>query len=223
MTAPLGRSATTFRTYAANASDYFTRHRDRKWNRKILRRFADCLPGPGPILDLGCGPGFDGSELRNWDYHVVGLDRTREALHLAGQHNPGMYVCADMRALPLRGRFAGGWACASLLHLEPEEMSDVLQRLSCLLLPEGVLYLSVKEGDGAEWDFTYGRDHPRWFTFWSSDGLDTALLQAGFEIRERDASIGSKTTWLRRMAVLTRCSAESTARSQAARSDPRDA
>lgn len=59
--------------------------------------------------------------------------------------------------------------------------------------------------------------------FWSSDGLDTALLQASFEIRERDTSIGSKTTWLRHMAVLTRCSAESTARSQAARSDPRDA
>ena len=223
MTDPLGRSATTLRTYAASASDYFARHRDRRWNREILRRFADHLPGPGPILDLGCGPGFDSCELRAWDYHVVGLDRTREALRLAGRHNPGMYVCADMRALPLRGRFAGVWACASLLHLEREEMYGVLQSLAGRLIPEGVLYLSLKEGDGGGWDFTYGRDHPRWFTYWSGDGLDTALLQAGFEIRERDASIGSKTTWLRRMAVLTRCSAESTVRSRPVGADPRGA
>lgn len=52
------RSATTFRTYAANAFDYLNRHRDRSRMAPILRNFASKLP-PGSVLDLGCGPGFE--------------------------------------------------------------------------------------------------------------------------------------------------------------------
>ncbi len=59
------RSATTFRTYAANAFDYLNRHRDRSRMAPILRNFASKLP-PGSVLDLGCGPGFDGDQLRQW-------------------------------------------------------------------------------------------------------------------------------------------------------------
>lgn len=195
------RSSTTFRTYAENAPDYLVRHRDRSRIEPYLRHFTGLLPA-GPVLDLGCGPGFDGDLLRKWGHQVIGLDRTKQALHLGVEHCPGPYVCADMRALPFRGRlFSGVWALASLLHLSCQEMSAVLQHLSHILLPEGVLHMSVQEGSGGGWDYTYGQNHPRWFTFWSADALDAVVTDAGFEVTERSSSGGPMTTWLRRLAV----------------------
>ena len=195
------RSAATFRAYAANADDYLQRHRDRSHIRPLLRSFADRLP-EGPVLDLGCGPGFDAHQLRRWGHRAVGLDRTEPALRLARTHFPGPYVCADIRGLPFRKQFAGVWACASLLHLSRPEMSAVLSQICAGLVPGGVLHLSVKEGVGGDWDTTYGKANPRWFTFWSEEELDEMLVRAGFDIRERSRSGGTRTTWLRRLAAV---------------------
>ena len=195
------RSATTFRTYAANAFDYLNRHRDRSRMAPILRNFASKLP-PGSVLDLGCGPGFDGDQLRKWGHLVVGLDRTKHALRLAGENYPGPYACADIRALPIRGSLAGVWASASLLHLEPAELAHALRSVRQRLVPHGVLWLSMKEGHGSGWDFTYGKQHPRWFTYWSPQELDRALTDAGFEISESNSSAGARNTWLHRLAVV---------------------
>lgn len=128
------RLSATPDTYAANASTYLARHRDRSRIEPTLRLFSERVP-PGIVLDLGCGPGFDGHQLRKWGHRVIGMDYTRPALHLAAEHCPGTYLCADMRALPLQGEIAGIWACASLLHLEPEEARGVLRVLRGLLMP----------------------------------------------------------------------------------------
>jgi hypothetical protein len=46
------------------------------------------------------------------------------------------------------GDFDGIWACSSLLHVQQTEIDDVIARLSTALRPQGILYLSFKEGKG---------------------------------------------------------------------------
>lgn len=46
------------------------------------------------------------------------------------------------------GEFDGIWACASLLQVPQDELPDVLGRFARALRPEGVCYLSFREGTG---------------------------------------------------------------------------
>jgi SAM-dependent methyltransferase len=66
-------------------------------------------------------------------------------------------------------QFDGIWACASLLHVPPVELPDVMQRLHRALKPGGVLYASFKYGRGE-------RDHHgRRFTDMDERGLAELL------------------------------------------------
>ena len=48
----------------------------------------------------------------------------------------------------MQNEFDGVWAYASLLHVPRKEIDDVLERIILALRPEGICYLSSKEGDG---------------------------------------------------------------------------
>lgn len=190
----------TVRTYEGHAEAFLARTRDRGRMQARLDAFVARLPAPGPVLDLGCGPGADSDQLRRRGCRVIGLDLTAQMLRLARRAHPGPWVRADMRALPFAPEvaFAGIWASASLLHLDRCDLPGVLAALAARLVPAGVLELSVKEGDGEGWDDRYGRDDPRWFTYWRAADLDAALAAAGLAILDGEGAVHGETAWLRR-------------------------
>jgi hypothetical protein len=50
-----------------------------------------------------------------------------------------------------------------------------------VLAPSGLFHISVKSGNGAEWESErYGE--PRWFQYWSAADLDALLATAGFTV-----------------------------------------
>jgi hypothetical protein len=53
-----------------------------------------------------------------------------------------------LQEIEYQNEFDGVWACASLLHVPRKEIDDVLERIILALRPEGICYLSFKEGDG---------------------------------------------------------------------------
>jgi SAM-dependent methyltransferase len=156
------------------------------------------------VVDLGAGPCHLSAELRELGLHVISLDRSREMLMLAREQFPGPRVQADLRHLPLRPRsIAGVWASASLLHLEREALQPALDGIAGVLVPAGILYLSMKQGDGARWEASsYGEEAPRWFTYWSAQDIDHALDAAGFELLEAATDPGIRESWLVRIARL---------------------
>lgn len=195
----------TIRTYEGHAEQFLERTGDRRRLRARLDAFAARLPAPGPVLDLGCGPGADADELRRRGCRVLGVDLTLQMVRLARRAHPGPYARADMRALPFGrdARFAGIWASACLLHLDRCDVPGVLAALAAHLAPRGIVELSVKEGDGEAWDSRYGVDNPRWFTYWRAEALDAALDAAGFTTLEAERSERPPVTWLRRCATVT--------------------
>ena len=67
--------------------------------------------------------------------------------------------------------YDGIWACASLLHVRPEDLPAVLGNAARALKAGGVLYCSFKHGTH------FGHRDGRWFTYMDEDALRMLLAQ----------------------------------------------
>jgi SAM-dependent methyltransferase len=216
-TAPGGRdiSQATIATYDQIAAIYYEKWRDRSAIHRHLTRFVDMIRvyglGALPVLDIGCGPGFDAAFFRQSGLRAVGLDLSPAMMRAGRPEFGGDYVQADMRHLPLASGVGGLWAGASLLHLPRQEVPAILRHFAGFLVPGGLLYLSLKAGQGAEWTAqSHGVPLPRYFVYWQPEALDQALRDAGFQIVDGwlspadQAAGGQPTGWLIRFARKAR-------------------
>jgi SAM-dependent methyltransferase len=170
-----------------------------------MQRFKEQLSSSAPVLDLGAGPCFDSAELRSLGLRVISVDRSWGMLIAAREQFPGLRVQADMSLLPFQpDSLAGVWACASLLHLERDQLIPVVSSIRQVLVSSGALFVSLKHGTGEGWETSkFGPDAPRWFTYWSEDEFDSALRSAGFDILESATQAGVQDRWLTRIARRT--------------------
>lgn len=132
---------------------------------ELYARFLPLLPVQGRILDFGCGSGRDSLAFARAGFAVLALDPCAAFVDHVQQESmqQGLTSVLEARlgsvaALAADERFAGIWACASLLHLPQADLPQVLGRLAQALNPGGVLYASFKRGSFA------GERNGRYFT-----------------------------------------------------------
>ena len=182
----------TLETYERVATDYAHLHGDDAGNRQtgrneiaaLLAGFEERLPDRGPVLDAGCGPGWELETLARQGHEVLGLDPTLAFCSQAASRVPGRVLRGDMRNLPVgSGTLGGIWAFASLLHVPREHVDETVAEFARVLQPDGPVTLSVKEGDGvmSNPDSPYESDD-REFTLFGRDELRTRLGDAGFSV-----------------------------------------
>lgn len=146
----------------------------------VLSDFVRLLPRGARVIDLGCGAGYDLSLFLERDIEAFGLDYSRQLGSLARGHSGAPVVIGDMRQLPFApSTFDGAWASASLLHLERHEVRGVLDEIYRLLRPRGLVFTSIKSGQGEQRD-----EHGRWFCYYDPAEWTARLGEAGFEILE---------------------------------------
>lgn len=141
-----------------------------------------------PLLDVGCGPGYDTGHFVASGWRTIGVDLSLNMILLGRQLKPILqtheFAQANMGRLPFAAAsVAGIWLCASLLHVPKNQVPAVLSELHRVLLPHGVMCLSVKEGDREEWtQQSYGEAEPRFFAYWQGEALDAVLQESGFDV-----------------------------------------
>jgi SAM-dependent methyltransferase len=195
------RVARTRESYDKVAGRFLENTRDRSAVAPWLRRFAEQIDPGATVLDLGAGPGFDSAELQRLGLCAISLDLSLGMLRAGLRDFPGPRVRADARCLPFDdGSLAGVWANASLLHLSPADAATALREIRRALRPRGLLHVSLKAGNGADWE-TERYGEPRWFQYWSAADLDALLSDSGFEVVASWANPTPRADWLVRHAV----------------------
>lgn len=150
----------------------------------LLDRFIEAMPRGGSAVDLGCGAGRDLARLRAANLDCIGYDLSPGLASLARARSGAPVFVADIRAVEIpKGSLDGALAVASLLHLQRQEIQQMLMRIATWLRPSGLLLATMKAGSGSTLDAEGRR-----FTFVRSTEWRSMLAVAGFEELETSGS-----------------------------------
>jgi SAM-dependent methyltransferase len=152
-----------------------------------IRDFVSLLPEQPRVLDLGCGGGYESMRLASVGARVVGVDFSEESIRIARERTPQcQFEVLDFRQLDGRfGTFDGVFACASLIHMRPEELIDVLRCIADVLKPDGCLLAIVRDGEGIRetWPVVDGQRLRRVIYRYTREALQSAASDFNF-VRE---------------------------------------
>lgn len=157
-----------------------------------LEKFMNLAKENGKILDLGCGPGHHSRVFVDNEFKVQGIDLSTEMIAIAKKEVSGAnFQVMDILNLNFENEsFDGIWASASLLHIPKKSLKSVLIQLQSILENDGVLYISLKKGEGSEVlkDFRYG-GVDKFYVYYRSEEIYELLKSVGFEIIEKEERV----------------------------------
>lgn len=150
---------------------------DHEDDTALVRRHLTGLPGP--VLDLGCGPGHWTAYLHSLGTQVTGVDMVPEFIAHARATYPGPeFQLGSMTELEVPKHSAAGiLSWYSTIHLPPPELDRVLAVFRQLLHSSGVLVLGFFDShdDVAEFDHKVVTAYR-----WPVDTFSEHLTKAGF-------------------------------------------
>lgn len=152
-------------TYYNQNAQAFISHTQTINFQDTQERFLSHLRPGSRILDFGCGSGRDTRYFLQQGYSADAIDGSEELCRLASQYTGIPVKQMLFQDLDCRDTYDGIWACASILHLRMEELTDVFRRMILALHEEGILYVSFKLGNFR------GERNGRYFTDFDESGF----------------------------------------------------
>ncbi len=113
-------------------------------------RFLKQLQPNSYILDFGCGSGRDSKYFIDNGYKVKAIDGSEEMCKFAKQYISQDVNCMKFEELNDIEAYEGIWACSSILHVEKNNLLNVLIKMINALKTNGIIYTSFKIGTGYE-------------------------------------------------------------------------
>ena len=113
-------------------------------------RFLKQLQPNSYILDFGCGSGRDSKYFIDNGYKVKAIDGSEEMCKFAKQYISQDVNCMKFEELNDVEAYEGIWACSSILHVEKNNLFNVLIKMINALKTNGIIYTSFKIGTGYE-------------------------------------------------------------------------
>ena len=143
----------------------------------LIRQHLSDLPGP--VLDLGCGPGYWSAYLHSLGADVTGIDLVPEFIACARATHPGpQYRLGSMLEVDAPDHsVAGILTWYSTIHLPPGDLDRALGQFRRLLAPSGMLVAGFFDSDDVVAEF----DHKVITAYrWPIDVFAEHLATAGF-------------------------------------------
>ncbi|NOZ05560.1 MAG: class I SAM-dependent methyltransferase [Chloroflexi bacterium] len=171
--------------------------------RAIAADFMRRLEPDALTLDVGCGAGRDMAWFARHGVRVVGIDLSRGMLAQAAARVQTPLLQMDMRDLAFRTyAFSAVWCIAALLHLPKREAPRALAEIGRVLIPGGLLCLSVQEGEGEVWETgaAYGAIR-RFFARYEQAEMVALLAGSGFTVRDCGLARAAGHRWLTFLAT----------------------
>ena len=155
------------------------------WLRAALAAFAETVRDLGPVLDVGCGPGYVTAHLAGLGIDVAGVDLSPRMVAQARRLHPELrFDVASATELALEDASLGGvlgwW---SLFNLPRDVLPGVLRSFADALVPGGQVLVGthVGEGDLLRTE-AYGGVPVAWTThLWLPEQLAAVVTGAGLE------------------------------------------
>ncbi len=122
-------------------------------------RFLKQLKPNAYILDFGCGSGRDSKYFIDNGYKVKAIDGSEEMCKLATQYIGQEVSCMRFEELNDVETYDGIWACSSILHVEKNNLINVLIKMINALKSNGIIYTSFKIGTG------YGIEENKYYNY----------------------------------------------------------
>lgn len=136
-------------------------------------------------------------------FHITGIDISNEMLTQARMRVRGELGQMDMCQLTFPpASFEGIWCCSSFFHLPKAQATTALSQMQRVLVPEGMLYLSLLEGRDETWEKeSRFAGVERFFARYTSEELEALLWEAHFSLVECWPDVAdSAHTWLNFLA-----------------------
>ena len=147
-----------------------------------IDRALALLPKHATVLELGSAFGRDAAYIKSKGFKVIATDAVQgfvDLLRKSGFEARLLNALTDDFGHDYDMLFAQ----AVLLHFNPEQVEQILQKAHSSLKPKGIIAFSVKQGNGSEW--TKAKlDAPRYFHYWQREDLQAVVQDAGFTIEE---------------------------------------
>ncbi len=118
--------------------------------QSLYEKFLILLPEKSYILDFGCGSGRDSKYFLEHGYKVDAIDGSEKMCELASQYIGQKVNCMKFQELSEVSKYDGIWACSSILHVERDQLSDVLRKMLEAIKEGGIIYTCFKKGDQEE-------------------------------------------------------------------------
>ena len=170
-----------YNRFAADYAEMFRNDLARRiWDRALLSGFAELVHAePGPVLEVGSGPGEVTAYLKSLGLDVSGLDLSPEMVAIAGRDHPSIsFETGTMTAIARPdASLAAVVAWYTLIHIPDEDIPTVLKEFRRVLRPGGYVALAYQVGDEPRHvrDVTFRRRRP--------GQVAEMLRAAGFEVR----------------------------------------
>jgi SAM-dependent methyltransferase len=157
-----------------------------RWLR--VRSILSLVPGPGAILDIGCGRGVMLGLFRKRGWRTLGTQLSKTAAEAARRLRGVEVVVGEM---PDLGLPAGSFDVVTLFHVleHLEEPFRYLTEARRVLSPSGLLVVEVPDHSGPGFRILKERhlcvDHPNHLQFFTPDSLEAVFARTGFRVASK--------------------------------------